>query len=66
VAASYGARIRAWLYYGVDTDFFRPVGAEEKIELRRRWDLPADVFLVFLSSRMSHEKDPETVLRARR
>jgi D-inositol-3-phosphate glycosyltransferase len=32
--------------------------------LRQRLDLPARKFVVLLSSRISHEKDPETVLRA--
>jgi glycosyltransferase involved in cell wall biosynthesis len=64
VAARYCPRSEVGLYYGVDTDFFRPAGAAERAELRRKWDLPADKFLVFLSSRISHEKDPETVLRA--
>ncbi|QOV90626.1 glycosyltransferase family 4 protein [Humisphaera borealis] len=52
------------LYYGVDTNFFRPACASERRELRRKHDLPENAFLIFLSSRMSHEKDPETVLLA--
>jgi glycosyltransferase involved in cell wall biosynthesis len=32
--------------------------------LRRQLDLPSASFVVFFSSRISHEKDPETVLRA--
>ncbi|HEV3470235.1 MAG TPA: glycosyltransferase [Pyrinomonadaceae bacterium] len=64
VAARYCPRSEVGLYYGVDTDFFRPAGEAERAELRRRRALPADKFLVFLSSRISHEKDPETVLRA--
>jgi glycosyltransferase involved in cell wall biosynthesis len=52
------------LYYGVDVDRFRPADAREKAALRRRFDLPERKFLVLLSSRISHEKDPETVLRA--
>jgi D-inositol-3-phosphate glycosyltransferase len=35
----------------------------ERAALRRRFNLPADKFLIVLSSRISHEKDPETVLR---
>jgi glycosyltransferase involved in cell wall biosynthesis len=64
VAARYSPRAGITLYYGVDTDFFRPASAEERLELRRRRDLPADRFVIFLSSRISHEKDPETVLLA--
>ena len=64
VAARYCPRSGVGLYYGVDTSFFRPADAAERAELRRRRDLPPDRFIVFLSSRISHEKDPETVLRA--
>ena len=52
------------LYYGVDVDLFRPADADERARLRRRLNLPPDKFLIVLSSRISHEKDPETVLRA--
>jgi len=51
-------------YYGVDTEAFRPVAAPERRALRERYDLPVDRFIIFFSSRISHEKDPETVLRA--
>jgi glycosyltransferase involved in cell wall biosynthesis len=51
-------------YYGVDTDAFRPAAHEERLALRARHDLPQDRFIIFFSSRISHEKDPETVLRA--
>ena len=43
---------------------FRPADADERSHLRTRLDLPLDKFLIVLSSRISHEKDPETVLRA--
>ena len=43
---------------------FRPADADERARLRSRLDLPRDKFLIVLSSRISHEKDPETVLRA--
>ena len=43
---------------------FRPADADERARLRTRLDLPPDKFLIVLSSRISHEKDPETVLRA--
>jgi glycosyltransferase involved in cell wall biosynthesis len=64
VAAEYCPRSDIGLYYGVDTDRFCPADASERAALRRRLDLPADRFLIILSSRISHEKDPETVLRA--
>lgn len=64
VAARYCPRTEVGLYYGVDTEFFRPADDEERRELRARRELPQDKFVVFLSSRISHEKDPETVLRA--
>jgi len=34
------------------------------VALRHRFDLPTERFVILLSSRISHEKDPETVLRA--
>jgi D-inositol-3-phosphate glycosyltransferase len=52
------------LYYGVDTEAFCPASTEERIALRKKRGLPVDRFLVFFSSRISHEKDAETVLRA--
>jgi len=64
LASRYSRRCEVGLYYGVDTDVFRPADAAERALLRRRLDLPAGKFLVVLSSRISHEKDPETVLRA--
>jgi glycosyltransferase involved in cell wall biosynthesis len=64
VAGQYCRRTENNAYYGVDTSFFTPATIDERIALRRAHDLPLDRFIVFLSSRMSHEKDPETVLRA--
>jgi glycosyltransferase involved in cell wall biosynthesis len=64
VAARYCSRSLVGLYYGVDTDYFCPASDAEKKELRRRRNLPEDKFVIFLSSRISHEKDPETVLQA--
>ena len=64
VASRWCPRCDVGLYYGVDTDLFRPADAAERAELRRRLDLPAGRFVIVLSSRISHEKDPETVLRA--
>jgi len=64
IALRYCPRSDVGLYYGVDTDAFRPIPSGERQALRARLDLPADRFLIFFSSRISHEKDPETVLRA--
>jgi len=60
----YSAHPATGYYYGVDTNLFKPVGLQERTALRRRHDLPEDRFLVFFASRVSHEKDPETVLLA--
>ncbi len=64
VASRYCARTLNGAYYGVDTSFFKPATEAERRALRAKRDLPADRFVVFLASRISHEKDPETVLRA--
>src|SRR5262245_51172102 len=59
-----GPRTEPGYYYGVDIRTFRPADAAERAAIRRRLDLPADKFLVVFASRISHEKDPETVLQA--
>jgi glycosyltransferase involved in cell wall biosynthesis len=64
VASQWCARTEIGLYYGVDVEQFRPADADERARLRRQLELPVDKFLIVLSSRISHEKDPETVLRA--
>lgn len=64
VAARSCPRVGLFHYYGVDTSYYQPVSPQEKQALRARLGLPMDRFIVFLSSRISHEKDPETVLRA--
>jgi len=64
VASSYCPHTTPGHYYGVDTGFFRPANANERVHLRRKLDLPEESFLIILASRISHEKDPETVLRA--
>jgi D-inositol-3-phosphate glycosyltransferase len=51
-------------YYGIDTQLFKPVCPEQRRVLRKRHNLPENQFVIFFSSRISHEKDPETVLRA--
>ena len=64
VASQSCPRSGVGLYYGVDARYFSPVDKDERQSLRQRLQLPADRFLIILSSRISHEKDPETVLRA--
>ena len=64
IAAPFSTRVAQGRYYGVDTTLFRPASPSERLELRQGLDLPRDRFVVLLSSRISHEKDPETVLRA--
>ena len=65
VASQWCARSEIGLYYGVDVEHFRPADADERVApANARLDLPPDKFLIVLSSRISHEKDPETVLRA--
>jgi glycosyltransferase involved in cell wall biosynthesis len=60
----YSTRAVTGYYYGVDTTLFQPVDAARRAEVRRLHNLPEDRFLVFFASRVSHEKDPETVLLA--
>ncbi|MFA6236626.1 MAG: glycosyltransferase family 4 protein [Bacteriovorax sp.] len=50
-------------YYGVDVNYFKPATIS-KIEIRNKLKLPISGFLVFFSSRVSHEKDPDSVLKA--
>jgi glycosyltransferase involved in cell wall biosynthesis len=64
LAGAYCSRSEVGLYYGVDTALFRPATEQERLELRRKWNLPTEKFLIFFASRVSHEKDAETVLRA--
>jgi glycosyltransferase involved in cell wall biosynthesis len=64
LASRYCARTERWFYYGVDVKVFSPATAHERVALRKKLGLPLEKFLIILSSRISHEKDPETVLRA--
>jgi glycosyltransferase involved in cell wall biosynthesis len=64
VAAATSSRAAVGCYYGVDTRLFKPITRDERQALRRRHQLPEDQFIIFFSSRISHEKDPETVLQA--
>lgn len=64
IARRYCTHTEAGAYYGVDTSYFKPVSPSERLGLRAACSLPADRFVVLLSSRISHEKDPETIIRA--
>jgi glycosyltransferase involved in cell wall biosynthesis len=64
VASRYGSRVSTGYYYGVDTALFCPATDSDKIRLRMKLNLPADKFIILSGSRVSHEKDPETVLQA--
>ena len=64
IAARYCPHTVNGLYYGVDISYYKPVDEREKLRLRASLDLPVDAFIIFLSSRISHEKDPETVLKS--
>lgn len=64
IASQYCARTVLGGYYGVDTSFFSPADPGERAAIRAKLALPEDAFVIFLASRISHEKDPETVLRA--
>jgi glycosyltransferase involved in cell wall biosynthesis len=64
MAAAIPAPAYEGYYCGIDTTLFKPVTPAERAVLRKRHQLPQDRFLVLFSSRISHEKDPETVLRA--
>ncbi len=66
IGARYCPRVSVGGYYGVDTSVFRPVDPAGRGVLRQQLGLPERRFLVFLSSRISHEKDPETVIEATR
>jgi glycosyltransferase involved in cell wall biosynthesis len=63
VAERHCSRVSLGYAYGVDTDFYRPADSSEKARLRAALKLPADKFLILSGSRISHENDPETVLR---
>ena len=64
IARRYCAATEPGYYYGVDVATFHPANAQERTAIRRRLNLPVNAFLIVLASRISHEKDPETVLRA--
>lgn len=65
IVRSHGTRrlVHVVPVYGVDTDRFRPA-AEPKAAIRARLGLPPSGALLFFSSRVSPEKDAETLLGA--
>lgn len=64
IASRHCSRVSMGYAYGVDTAFFSPALDLDQTRLRLKLDLPVDKFLILSGSRVSHEKDPETVLRA--
>lgn len=64
LVAGYSSKPATGYYYGVDTGVFKPVDPAERTALRQQLDLPVGRFVIFFASRISHEKDPETALRA--
>lgn len=64
IASRYCRRTGHGGYYGVDTNVFTPATDEERLALRDTLGLPRSRFIALLASRISHEKDPETALRA--
>jgi glycosyltransferase involved in cell wall biosynthesis len=64
MAARVASRVFEGYYCGIDTNLFKPVSPDERTRLRERLQFPADTFVILFPSRISHEKDPETVLKA--
>jgi glycosyltransferase involved in cell wall biosynthesis len=57
-------RVVEGYYCGIDTGLFTPVSSEQRERLRDRLQFPRGKFVILFPSRISHEKDPETVLKA--
>jgi D-inositol-3-phosphate glycosyltransferase len=57
-------RVVEGYYCGIDTRLFTPVSSEHREHLRERLQFPRGKFVILFPSRISHEKDPETVLKA--
>jgi glycosyltransferase involved in cell wall biosynthesis len=64
MAARLAPRVFEGYYCGIDTSLFRPVSREQRASLRDRLQFPPGKFVILFPSRISHEKDPETVLKA--
>ena len=64
MAARVAPRVFEGYYCGIDTNLFKPVTPEQRASLRDRLQFPSGKFVILFPSRISHEKDPETVLKA--
>jgi glycosyltransferase involved in cell wall biosynthesis len=64
MAARLASRVFEGYYCGIDTGLFTPVPPEQRASLRERLQFPSGKFVILFPSRISHEKDPETVLKA--
>ena len=64
MAARLAPRVFEGYYCGIDTSLFTPVTPDQRARLRERLQFPPGKFVILFPSRISHEKDPETVLRA--
>jgi glycosyltransferase involved in cell wall biosynthesis len=64
MAARLASRVFEGYYCGIDTSLFKPVSLEQRACLRERLQFPPGKFVILFPSRISHEKDPETVLKA--
>lgn len=64
MAARLASPVFEGYYCGIDTSLFKPVTPEQRACLRERLQFPPGKFVILFPSRISHEKDPETVLRA--
>lgn len=64
MAARLASRVFEGYYCGIDTNLFTPVTSDQRARLRDRLQFPPGKFVILFPSRISHEKDPETVLKA--
>ena len=64
LASRVASRVYEGYYCGIDTNLFKPVARREREIIRERLQFPDGKFVVLFPSRISHEKDPETVLKA--
>ncbi len=64
MATRLAPRVYEGYYCGIDTDLFKPVTPQQRASLRERLQFPPGKFVILFPSRISHEKDPETVLKA--
>jgi glycosyltransferase involved in cell wall biosynthesis len=64
MATRLAPRVFEGYYCGIDTSLFKPVTPDERASLREKLQFPPGKFVILFPSRISHEKDPETVLKA--